>query len=69
MSKRIEKIREALNSIVEAKRILEGIDRYYLENLESSVSELIDALIGITYVTEELLEEEIDRELSKKESD
>jgi len=69
MTKKIEKIKEAYNSIIEAKEILEGIDNFYLENLESSVSELIEALIDITYVTEELLGEEINRELSKKESE
>jgi len=69
MRKKIEKIKEAYNSIIEAKKILEGIDSFYLENLESSVSELIEALIDITYVTEELLDEEINRELSKKEEE
>ena len=52
--------------IIDAIKNLEDINTYYLKDTDIPINELIDSIINSLYVALYLMEEKINRELSKK---
>ena len=58
---------EAYTHIINAIKSLEDINTYYLKDTDIPIDELITSIINSLYVAQYLMDEKIDKELSKKE--
>jgi len=56
-----------LMHIIDAIKSLEDINTYYLKDTDIPIDELIDSIINSLYVALYLMDEKINKELSKKE--
>ena len=67
MVNKTEQLSEAYTHIINAIKSLEDINTYYLKDTDIPIDELITSIINSLYVAQYLMDEKIDKELSKKE--
>jgi len=69
MVNKTEQLSETYTHIINAIKSLESINTYYLKDADIPIDELMDSIINSLYVALYLMDEKINKELSKKDSE